>query len=64
LLHLGADDRIFARPPQTRQVGVVDDAILGRIPPMRQRFMEKAFHSEPIEKTIKLQITDFRIAKV
>ena len=58
------DDGILAGPTKTRQAGIVDNAHRCGVAPMHERFMEKAFHHEAVEKGVKLQIADLRVTKV
>ena len=48
-LHLRDDHRLSTGASQASQVGVVDNALPWRIPPVGQGFMKKALHLETIE---------------
>ncbi len=60
--HLGHDHRILARPSQTRQIRVVDNADGRGVPPKLQSLIEEALHPETVEHAIKPQVPPLRVA--
>jgi hypothetical protein len=62
--HLRHDHRLLAAAAQTCQVGVVDDALLGRVAPEHQRFVQEALHGEAVECPVELQVPPLRVPQV
>src|ERR1700724_1894763 len=63
-LHLRDDHRLGAGASPASQVGVVDNTLPLRIPPVGQGFMKKALHLEAIEAAVKIQVAPFGAAQV
>ena len=63
-LHLRDHHRLSPAAPQASQVGVIDNALPGDIPPVSQGFMKEALQLEAIEGAVKLQVAPFGVAQV
>ena len=62
--HLRHDHRQLAAAAQTRQVGVVDDALPGGVAPEHQRLVQEALHGEAVECPVELQVPPLRVPQV
>ena len=62
--HLRNDDRRRTGASQASQIGVVDDADVRRVFPKHQRFVQKTFHLEAVERSIEFQILSLGITKI
>lgn len=56
--HLRQDYRLPAAAAQPRQVGVVDNALPGRLAPVRQGFVQKALHGETVDAAVDRQLVE------
>ena len=62
--HFRHDHRPLAAAAEPRQVGVVDDALLGGVAPEQERLVQETLHGETVECPVELQVPPLRVPQV
>ena len=62
--HLGDHDGVLTGSTKHGKIGVVDDAVISRVPKMAEGIKEKALHTKSGENRIKFQIPHFAVAQI